>query len=124
MRFRVPVWGYRGGVCACNLPLGVWAQAGAATIDVPAGGDLQGALNAAQPGDVIALAPGATYVGNFVLPKKGATAAPSRCDPRRPTRAAAGRRAHDARVRRAAAEDQVVEQRRRCGRQPARTTGR
>jgi hypothetical protein len=36
---------------------------------VPAGGNLQAALNTAQPGDVITLEPGATYVGPFVLPK-------------------------------------------------------
>lgn len=35
---------------------------------VPADGDLQAALNRARPGDVILLQPGATYVGNFVLP--------------------------------------------------------
>jgi hypothetical protein len=46
------------------------APAGAAIIPVPAGGDLQAALNAAQPGDVIELEPGATYVGNFRLPVK------------------------------------------------------
>jgi hypothetical protein len=40
------------------------------TISVPAGGDLQAALNAAQPGDTILLAPGATYSGEFVLPAK------------------------------------------------------
>lgn len=40
------------------------------TIAVGAGGDLQAALNASQPGDVIALAPGATFQGNFSLPKK------------------------------------------------------
>jgi hypothetical protein len=40
----------------------------AATVSVPAGGNLQEALNAARPGDVIELAAGATYVGNFVLP--------------------------------------------------------
>ena len=42
----------------------------AAVITVPAGGDLQGALNRARPGDTITLAPGATYTGNFVLPVK------------------------------------------------------
>lgn len=42
----------------------------AAVITVPAGGDLQGALNRARPGDTIALEPGATYTGNFVLPVK------------------------------------------------------
>jgi hypothetical protein len=41
-----------------------------ATIDVPAGGDFQAALNKAQPGDTIRLTAGATYTGNFVLPKK------------------------------------------------------
>jgi hypothetical protein len=40
------------------------------TIAVAAGGSLQAALNAAQPCDVITLAPGATYVGPFTLPNK------------------------------------------------------
>jgi uncharacterized protein (TIGR03437 family) len=39
-----------------------------ATINVPAGGDFQAALNSAQGGDVILLAAGATYTGPFVLP--------------------------------------------------------
>jgi hypothetical protein len=38
------------------------------TITVPAGADLQAALDRARPGDVILLEPGATYVGNFTLP--------------------------------------------------------
>ncbi len=42
------------------------AASHAATIAVPAGGDFQAALDAAQPGDVITLEPGATYTGNFV----------------------------------------------------------
>ncbi len=42
----------------------------AATHVVPAGGDLQAALNTAQPGDVIELQSGATYTGNFRLPVK------------------------------------------------------
>jgi parallel beta helix pectate lyase-like protein len=42
----------------------------AATITVPAGGDLHAALTNARPGDTIALARGETYVGNFTLPKK------------------------------------------------------
>lgn len=42
----------------------------AATITVPAGGNLQAALLNARPGDVIALAQTATYLGNFVLPDK------------------------------------------------------
>ena len=37
---------------------------------VDKGGDLQGALNAAQPGDEIVLATGSTFVGNYVLPNK------------------------------------------------------
>ena len=40
------------------------------TLTVPAGGDLQTALNTANPGDMIVLQAGATYVGNFVLPNK------------------------------------------------------
>jgi hypothetical protein len=43
-------------------------RASGATVSVPAGGNLQEALNAARPGDVVELAAGATYVGNFVLP--------------------------------------------------------
>jgi len=47
--------------------------ASAATISVPADGNLQAAINAAAPGDTIALAAGATYRGNFVLPVHGGT---------------------------------------------------
>lgn len=39
-------------------------------ISVPAGGDLQAAIDRAKPGDTIMLAGGATYTGNFVLPVK------------------------------------------------------
>jgi hypothetical protein len=39
-------------------------------LSVPAGGDLQAALDAARPGDVIELQADATFVGNFVLPHK------------------------------------------------------
>jgi hypothetical protein len=42
-------------------------------IEVPPGGNLQAALDAAQPGDVIELTAGATYVGNVVLPRKDGT---------------------------------------------------
>src|SRR5687768_13644693 len=42
----------------------------AATIVVAAGGDLQAAINSAQPGDTILLAAGSEFVGNFVLPPK------------------------------------------------------
>ena len=40
-------------------------------VRVPAGGNLQGALDNAQPGDEMLLEPGATYVGNFQLLNKG-----------------------------------------------------
>ncbi len=40
------------------------------SINVPAGGDLQTALNDARPGDTILLEAGATFTGNFVLPVK------------------------------------------------------
>jgi uncharacterized protein YjdB len=39
-------------------------------VRVPAGTSLQAAINAAQPGDELLLAPGASYVGNFSLPPK------------------------------------------------------
>ena len=39
-------------------------------IAVAAGGDLQRALDSAQPGDVVMIAAGAEFVGPFVLPKK------------------------------------------------------
>ena len=69
MRIRTPFWGLVSTL-VCLLATG--SLASAATISVPAGGELQAALDAAQPGDVITLEPGATYVGNFVLPNKGA----------------------------------------------------
>src|SRR3981081_2199750 len=43
----------------------------ASTISVPAGANLQQAIDAAQPGDTIALQPGATFAGSFTLPAKG-----------------------------------------------------
>ena len=45
-------------------------HARAATITVPAGGNLQGAINSAQLGDTIILQAGATYTGDFILPDK------------------------------------------------------
>ena len=42
----------------------------AATIVVPAGGNLQAAIDSAKPGDAILLAAGAEFVGNFILPVK------------------------------------------------------
>src|SRR5882757_1894854 len=43
----------------------------ASTISVAAGGDLQAALNNAQPGDTISLARGAVFTGSYTLPQKG-----------------------------------------------------
>ena len=58
-------------VLCCLL---VVSSAEAAIIIVAPGGDLQAAINSAQPGDTILLAAGAEFVGNFVLPvKSGST---------------------------------------------------
>lgn len=46
-------------------------QPEAGTVNVPAGGDLQAALNAARSGETVFLEPGATYTGNFVLRARG-----------------------------------------------------
>jgi len=47
---------------------------GAVVLEVNDGGGLQNALNIAQPGDVIVLQAGVTYIGDFVLPvKSGST---------------------------------------------------
>src|SRR6476661_7275677 len=45
----------------------------AATINVAAGGNLQAAIDAAQPGDTIVLPAGATFEGSFVLRYKPGT---------------------------------------------------
>ena len=61
-------------VAACVVPfvlLGLPPTlAGAATRTVNAGGDLQAALNAAQPGDEVVVAAGARFTGMFQLPVK------------------------------------------------------
>ncbi|HEV3467907.1 MAG TPA: hypothetical protein VG148_01190, partial [Pyrinomonadaceae bacterium] len=46
----------------------------AKTITVRAGGDLQAALDRAQPGDEVVLEAGASFVGNFTLPAKAGAA--------------------------------------------------
>ena len=51
------------------LRMMIGTSSGPVTV-VPAGADLQAAINQAQPGDTLLLAAGATYVGNFVLPAK------------------------------------------------------
>lgn len=66
-------------VCSqlCLMALLVVTRPGgvdAASVVVRAGDNLQAALDRAQPGDVLMLEAGATFVGNFVLPvKSGAT---------------------------------------------------
>jgi hypothetical protein len=52
-------------LCACAPGAAV-----AETIAVPAGGDLQQAIDKARAGDTVTLAAGAVYVGAFVLPAK------------------------------------------------------
>jgi hypothetical protein len=64
-------------VVICGLLLFFFATApavSAATRTVNAGGDLQAALNAAQPGDEIVLQAGARFTGSFGLPVKPAGA--------------------------------------------------
>ena len=56
-----------GAFVSCVLAAAV---SRAATIALPANGNLQAAINNALPGDVITLPAGAIYVGNFVLPAK------------------------------------------------------
>lgn len=50
--------------------LAISADAQFPIVAVPAGGNLQAALNAARPGETLVLDPGATYVGNFFLPAR------------------------------------------------------
>ena len=59
-------------VVALSVSAATVATADAQSVHhVPSGANLQAYIDAAQPGDIVALAPGATYVGNFVLPPKG-----------------------------------------------------
>ena len=57
--------GVCAGLCLCA------SVSTASTISVSSGGDLQNAINSAQPGDTIVLARGATFTGSFTLPNKG-----------------------------------------------------
>lgn len=49
------------------------SESGKTIIRVPAGGDLQAAINRAKSGDIIELAAGATYYGEIILPAKPLT---------------------------------------------------
>src|SRR5206468_251278 len=57
------------GSCSTPTALAAPTFSGGAWF-VPAGGDFQKALNNALPGDLITLAPGATFKGPFTLPNK------------------------------------------------------
>lgn len=63
--------------CACVVVLAAapLQPSRANTVTLAAGGDLQAALDDARPGDVISLERGATFVGNFVLRARQASAA-------------------------------------------------
>jgi hypothetical protein len=63
-------------VCASIVAAAAATDAHADVIPVPAGGNLQAAIDAAQGGDVIQLEPGATYIGNFVLRNKPGVTTP------------------------------------------------
>jgi hypothetical protein len=56
-----------------NTDMPAAPSAGGTIISVAANGDLQAAIDAAKPGDVIELARGGTYTGVFTLPNKGAS---------------------------------------------------
>lgn len=58
------------GLCLCASVL-LPRIGDAATLTVNAGGDLQAAIDAAQPGDTILIAAGAVFTGNYTLPAKG-----------------------------------------------------
>jgi hypothetical protein len=66
--------GSYGGATAAELPrvsVNTTYPAVSRQVRVPAGGNLQAAIDAAQAGDEILLAPGATFTGNFWIRDKG-----------------------------------------------------
>src|SRR5262245_7909197 len=65
MRFAPSLRFFALAVVAVLVP-----RVDASSVNVPAGANLQEYLDRARPGDVLLLEPGATYVGNFVLPVK------------------------------------------------------
>lgn len=62
---------YLVGLCLCVSVFVCAPRLDAATLTVNAGGDLQGAIDAARPGDTILIAAGAVFTGNYTLPDKG-----------------------------------------------------
>ena len=62
---------YVVGLCLCVSVFVCAPRLDAATLTVNAGGDLQGAIDAARPGDTILIAAGAVFTGNYTLPDKG-----------------------------------------------------
>ena len=96
---------------AAAFTVGDAAGAGAATIVVRAGENLQSALNAAQPGDVITLEAGATFTGNFVLPVKTGSAVHHGAIVRARLAVARRERAHEPVVCCATAENPIGEHR-------------
>src|ERR687890_240728 len=67
--------GLRLAVAVTMLAASASGAAGqtASPIVVAAGGNLQAALNQAQPGQVVQVQAGATFDGNFILPVKTGT---------------------------------------------------
>ncbi len=59
------------GLAALIVLTSSFQDVSAATITVPAGGNLQAAIDSALPGDTIVLTAGASYIGNFRLRNKG-----------------------------------------------------
>lgn len=59
---------------AALLQLPAAASIGPLIVDIPAGADLQAAIDRARPGETLILESGATYVGNFRLPRKDGAA--------------------------------------------------
>ena len=76
MRFRSDTPRRVGVLVSAFAGLVLGRGAEAATIHVPAGGNLQTAIDQAQGGDVITLAAGAVYAGNFVLRNKPGVTVP------------------------------------------------
>ena len=89
MRVRNPIGG--AGCRRVRICLASTTIASAATIAVPAGGNLQAALDAAKPGDVITLGAGRELCRQLRAAEQGrAAATTSRSDPAAPDAVAAG----------------------------------